>query len=120
MSALTELTEHFKTHPNEIFTNYELAEITEFHISTISTNCTVLFDNGFLTKVGAGVWRYDAPAGSEDGASPSTVKIMDDVIDQEKGWIEVKVRRAVKSPGGYTYFKINDRDGRVGIIVWDE
>jgi hypothetical protein len=109
--------------------NSEIAEATGYSITGISNSACRLFEQRLIRRIGKGVWQGleqpqdppqdPAPVLSTQTGNPATVAAMDLVQEDKRSWIEIKVRRATRAPGGYDYHSISTRDGRTGIIVWD-
>ena len=115
----------FEQHPNQEYHNNEIAESVGYSSTTVSNCACNMHRAGELKRVGKGRWLFpkelpkDDPWHSDSPGNPASVAAADHIIESRQ-WTEIKVTRAIQSPAGYTYHKITDRNGRTGIVVWDE
>lgn len=115
--AKSVITEFLKGHPGTIWTNQEIAHATGFHNSTASNVCTELHASGLLVRHGKGRWEWEK--GTVDATHPTVARALDAAKD-DKTYFDVRISSSSKAPGDYTYHRIATRDGRTGILVWDE
>jgi hypothetical protein len=108
--------EWFKSNPG-IHSNQEIASSIGYHNSKVSTVCVDLYADGLLARHGKGVWEWEK--GTVDSDHPTVTKALDAAKD-DKTYFDIRVSSSSKAPGDYTYHRIATRDGRTGILVWDE